>query len=188
MRWVFSDGTQSNNNQNPFTRNCTGDGTVTCEYRYINSNEIACSGTMPYYCKCGEGKNIYSQKSQSIGGRSYKIEVELSARNKEVFTRTKAYRKTLGIWGLTKKYDKLGAGLQGSYKIQNNTNGPCNQRTINSSSEINGGTYNILKFFQDEKPNNVLRVPNALSSSHWLTKDGVTFGFGINGSPRLVLY
>lgn len=187
MRWVFSDGTISSNNINPFTRTCTGDGTVTCEYRYINSNEIACSRSLPYFCKCGEGKNIFSEKSQSISGRSYKIEVELSAQGTEVFARTKAYRKTAGIWFLTKKYDKLGAGLHGQYKVQNSVSGPCIQKSIDYSTEIDGGNYNIFKLYQDEKPNNVLRIPNALSSSHWLTKDGVTFGFGVNGSPRLVL-
>lgn len=188
MRWIFSDGTTSNNNQNPFTRNCSGDGTVTCEYRYINSNELACSFIVPYFCKCGEGKNITNRKDQSISGRSYRIEVELSAQGNEVFARTKAYRKSLlGICQLTKKYDKLGAGMHGTYKIQSNPNAACIQRSIDSSTEIDGGTYNILRYYRDEKPSSVLRMPYALMSSHWLTKDGVTFGFGVNGSSRLVL-
>lgn len=187
--WTFSDGTQAFGNPLIIDCNQKSNGKVTLDVWVLDPNVPAgkrriCSGTVEYFCNCGEKKSIQNTIERTIDGKKWRIEAQIWIKNGEIGCSAKASRKYFGIW-IKKQPERLGTGFVDSFYKKEKSDKSCEDIWI--SQLRNNENVRNPEFVTRTESDKIFNKPTSVKCEHWLTEKGVTFGFGKSGTPLLIL-
>ncbi len=188
LKWIFSDGSTST--ANPVTKTFSSNGTVTCQWLYKNSGEVACQFIKSFVVKCGDKKSLGETFIFDQGSQRWKLDGSIWVITGQVGSKVKYLRWRGAILGWKPAYNQGAcANLSGTYirEVNGPTGRSCVDVTASGSYCLGEGTFpTSVAHIITEVPN-VFVKPGQLSAGLGIKVNGTWRGWGHAGKPRLVL-
>jgi len=187
LKWIFSDGTTST--ANPVVKTFASNGSVTCQFLYKNTGELACRAIKPFFVKCGDKKSINSSMVFNYCNQRWKLDGSIWVQSGEVGCKVKYLRWRGAILGWRAASNQGScADLSGTYiREVYNPNKNCLDVLASGSHCLGGGIYPTTVSFTIAEIQNVYSKPGQLSAGLGIKVCDVWQGWGYSGTPRLVL-
>jgi hypothetical protein len=189
MRWVFSDGFVSGWDINPIERSFTSNGTVTCEFRNIQTNTLYCSVSKPIIVTCGMKRTAIGTLIFDQSGERWKLDASIWVQQGEVGSRVKYLKWYGAILGWKPGYNRGScASLTGTYVREitvpiNN----CIDVSASGSKCLGEGTFPTSVAHTIAEVPAVFTKPGLLSARLGINVFGTWRGFGYAGTAPIVL-
>ncbi len=188
LKWIFSDGSTST--ANPVTKSFSSNGTVTCQWLYKGSGEVACQFIKSFVLKCGDKKSVNSTRVFNYCSQRWKLDGSIWVQTGQVGSKVKYLRWRGAILGWQPANNQGAcADLSGTYirEVNGPTGRSCIDVTASGSYCLGSGTFpTSVAHIITEVPN-VFVKPGQLSAGLGIKVCDVWHGWGYGGTPRLVL-
>ena len=188
LKWIFSDGSTST--ANPVTKTFSSNGTVTCQWLYKSSGEVACQFIKSFVVKCGDKKSVNNTIEFNYCNQRWKLDGSIWVQTSQVGCKVKYLRWRGAILGWQPAFNQGAcANLSGTYirEVNSPTGRSCVDVTASGSYCLSSGTFpTSVAHIITEVPN-VFVKPGQLSAGLGIKVNGTWRGWGFAGKSRLAL-